>query len=80
MGRGTTLTLTWLEAEGNFSDGGLARFIESRFQKGCVLLYYFCIEFESTLAVYWNSVGYFTDTKAFVGFFLKIDPQANFRH
>ncbi len=42
-------------ADGN--DGGLARLIGRRFNKGCVLLYYSSSEFRNTLAVYLNGVG-----------------------
>jgi hypothetical protein len=39
MGVGAIRNLTWLVAEHNFSEGGLARLVRSRFKKGCVLLY-----------------------------------------
>ncbi len=54
--RGTTLSLAWLEADGNLSEDGLARLIGSGFKKGSII-YYSCFEFESTLAVELNGVG-----------------------
>jgi hypothetical protein len=45
--------LAWLEAEGNLSEGGeLANLIGIGFKKSYVLLYYYSIEFESTLTVH----------------------------
>ncbi len=48
---GTTL-LAWLEADWQFSRGGLARLIGSGFKKGCVLLYYTSSEFDSILLLF----------------------------
>jgi hypothetical protein len=36
--KGVGRSLAWLEAVGNFSEGGLARLKGSRFKKGCVLV------------------------------------------
>jgi hypothetical protein len=49
-------SLAWLEAEGNVSEGGLARLIGSGFNRGCALPYYSITEFVCTLAVYWKGV------------------------
>ncbi len=35
--KGIGRSLAWMEAEGNFSEGGLAGLIGSGFKKGCVL-------------------------------------------
>jgi hypothetical protein len=34
-----------------------SKYLETRFNKGCVFLYYSSSEFESTLIVYWNEIG-----------------------
>jgi hypothetical protein len=46
-------SLAWLDRK-EISEDGLERLIGSGFKKGCVLLYYFSIEFDSTLTVYCN--------------------------
>ncbi len=38
----------WLEAEWNFSEGGLAQLKGNGFKKGCVLIYLSSSDFEST--------------------------------
>ncbi len=44
-----TTFLTWLEANGNLSEGVLARLLGRGFKKVCVFLYYSSSEFESNL-------------------------------
>jgi hypothetical protein len=42
-------SLAWRVADGNLSEGGLARLKGSGFKKGCVLLYNSSTEFDNTL-------------------------------
>jgi hypothetical protein len=50
--------LTWLEEEGNVSEGGVARLIRSGFKKGCVFLY--CLLrfwIRDYSHCFWNGIG-----------------------